>query len=81
MTITTQDYAGSIDPSAIQLRFIAYLLGGLFAWFWALLFGVGHIVRAIYFVPGEAMKVCADTAVVRGKIKSLKAVKTVLDLK
>jgi hypothetical protein len=73
MMISVQDYAGNIDPTGIQSRFLISLLGGLFAWFWAILFGVGHIVRAIYFLPGDAMKVCAETAEVRAKMRAREA--------
>ncbi|RXR28644.1 hypothetical protein [Sphingobium fluviale] len=73
MMISTQDYMGNVDQSNIQSRFFISLLGGFFAWCWSILFGVGHIVRAIYFLPGRSMKVCAETAEVRAKITARKA--------
>lgn len=71
--IPLQDYAGNVEPSGVQSRFYSMLLSGIFMWLWAVLFAVGHVVRAIYFLPGQSMKVCADTAEVRAKIKARNA--------
>lgn len=72
MVIPTRDIMGNIDPGGIGSRFYAALLGTSFASLWGILFGIGHIVRAIYFLPGNAMKPRADTAIIRAK-KSARA--------
>ena len=65
--IPTRDIMGNIDPAGMGARFYTVIIGASFASLWGFLFGIGHIVRAIYFLPGDAMKPCADTGIVRAK--------------
>ncbi|MDQ4421442.1 hypothetical protein OOT33_13525 [Sphingobium sp. DEHP117] len=60
---------GEMDPFAAQFKLLLALLSGFLVTLSAILYGVGKIVRAIYFIPGPSIKVCGDTAEVRAKSK------------
>ncbi len=66
---------GNIDAEALQTRFLAAIMGACFASLWGMLLGIGHIIRAIYFLPGDAMKECAQTAVIGAKTRIRHAIR------
>ncbi|HEX8256284.1 MAG TPA: hypothetical protein VF589_01515 [Allosphingosinicella sp.] len=53
MDVTT--YSG-IDPGKVALQFALWVLAGALFQLWLVLWAVGSIVRALWFLPGELQK-------------------------
>jgi hypothetical protein len=65
--IPTTDFMGRYDPSNIAIRANLSIVTAGFVMLWLVLLIAGHIIRAIYFVSGDAMKPCSETMHVQTK--------------
>ena len=51
---------GDLDPSSLQTKFIILVMAASLLSLGVILLALGCVVRAIYFLPGEAMKLCDE---------------------
>ncbi|MCB2013835.1 MAG: hypothetical protein R3E11_05635 [Sphingobium sp.] len=58
---------GEFDPAAAHTKAQMATIAVIFAGLWLTFLITGHIIRALYFLPGDQMKECSETKTVRDK--------------